>query len=78
MLTILSTCRDENNNRRHFFVVQREDGVYEALSTSGGTMFYKDGNNTVTGSSFAETVKKAEEYMSHPELRSRYASTFGI
>jgi len=59
-------------------VVQREDGVYEALSTSGGTMFYREGNGTVTGSSLAETVKKAEEYMSHPELRSRHASAFGI
>ena len=75
---ILSACRDENNNRRHFFVVQREDGIYEALSTSGGTMFYKDGNATVTGNTLAETVKKAEEYMSHPELRSRHASVFGI
>ena len=75
---ILSSCRDEKNNRRHFFVVQREDGVYEALSTTGGTMYYKDGNSHVTGNTLAETVKKAEEYMRNPEIRSRHASFFGI
>ena len=75
---ILSACRDEKNNRRHFFVVQREDGVYEALSPTGGNMYYKEGNTRVTGQSFAETVRKAEEYMRQPELRSSHASVFGI
>ncbi len=61
-----------------FFVVQREDGVYEALSPTGGNMYYKEGNTRVTGQSFAETVRKAEEYMRQPELRSSHASVFGI
>ena len=75
---ILSACRDENNNRRHFFVVQREDGVYEALSPTGDVMYYKDGNTHVTGQSCAEAVKKAEEYMQKPDIRSSHASFFGI
>lgn len=75
---ILASCRDDKNSIRHFFVVQREDGVYEALSPTGGTMYYRDGNTHVTGNSFASTVKKAEEYLKHPELRSTHSSFFGI
>ena len=43
-----------------------------------GEIRYKEGHTRVTGQSFAETVRKAEEYMRQPELRSSHASVYGI